>query len=236
MSTPNSSLSRRERERRRRRRAMLKAAQSVFAEKGYAHATLDEIAERAEFGKGTLYNYFENGKEGLLFAIFDAVYDDLHEMIVSTFGEGASSSDSFRASFHELVVRSYTYYEEREDLFLILIKEGHRLCFSNDPDKAAYFRRQQQRMLDALAPAAETAMQNGAIATLPPQSVAHMLLEVVHDLVVHRCLAEWDDEDAPACRCTTDTSLLHEPEAAADFLTSLLFDGLARNGAPSAEA
>ncbi|PSQ74919.1 MAG: hypothetical protein BRD36_01045 [Bacteroidetes bacterium QH_7_64_110] len=50
----DTTLSRREREQRRRRRIMLQAAQSVFAEKGYEQATLEEIAKRAEFGKGTL--------------------------------------------------------------------------------------------------------------------------------------------------------------------------------------
>jgi len=229
-SSPDTSLSRRERERQRRQRAMLQAAQSVFAEKGYEQATLDEIAERAEFGKGTLYNYFENGKEGLLFAIFDEVYDDLHEMIRSTFGDGAPQDHSFRESFHALVVQSFTYYEEREDLFLILIKEAHRLCFSSDPEQAAYFQEQQQRMIGTLVPAVETAMDEGHIATLPPQSVAHMLLEVVHDLVVHRCLAERSEENDALCRCSPDVPLLYDPEAAADFLTSFLFDGLETNG------
>lgn len=229
----DTSLSRRERERRRRRRAMLRAAQSVFAEKGYEQATLDEIAERAEFGKGTLYNYFEDGKEGLLFAIFDEVYDDLDEMIRSTF-DGADTADySFRAAFHELVVRSFAYYEEREDLFLILIREAHRLCFSTDVEKAAYFQEQQQRMIDALKPAVETAVDEGRIAPLPPQSVAHMLLEVVHDLIEHRCLTERSNENDAMTVCRPDAPLLHDPEAAADFLKTLLFDGLETNGPPA---
>jgi AcrR family transcriptional regulator len=224
MASPDTSLSRRERERRRRRQAMLDAAQSVFAEKGYARATLDEIAERAEFGKGTLYNYFENGKEGLLFAIFDEVYDDLHGMIRSTFGGDVPAERSFRAAFHALVVRSFTYYEEREDLFLILLKEAHRLCFSDDAEKAAYFQNQQRRMIDALVPAVEAAADAGQIAALPPRPVAHMLLEVVNDMVVHRCLAE--RREGPDASCAPDTALLHDPEGAADFLTALLFDGL----------
>ena len=53
---------------------VLDAARTVFAEKGYADATLEEIAQRAEFGKGTLYNYFEGGKEEILFAVFDDLY------------------------------------------------------------------------------------------------------------------------------------------------------------------
>lgn len=234
MSPSDSTLSRRERERQRRRRAMLRAARSVFAEKGYDRATLDEIAKRAEFGKGTLYNYFENGKEGLLFAIFDEVYDDLHAMIRSTVGSATPPDHSFREAFHDLVVQSFTYYEEREDLFLILIKEAHRLCFSDDADKAAYFQDQQQRMVEALEPTVAAAMEAGRIAKLSPRTTAHMLLEVVNDMVVHRCLAERSADGEPGC--VPDSSLIYEPEAAADFLTTLLFDGLSLSSSAASPA
>ena len=100
------------------------------------------------------------------------------------------------------------------------------MCFSADVDKAAYFQQQQQRMIDALAPAVERAVEAGRIAPLPPQSVAHMLLEVVNDLVVRRCLAERSAELDDLHACTPSAPLLHDPEAAADFLTALLFDGL----------
>lgn len=212
-----------------RRQAMLDAASAVFAEKGYAQATLDEIADRAEFGKGTLYNYFEDGKEGLLFSIFDQVYDDLEDMIRTTVGDAEATGRSFRTGFRNLVVRSFDYYEDREDLFLILVKEAHRLCFSDDAEKATYFQDQQQRMVDALVPAVETAMAEKSITALPSHPVAYMLLEVVHDLIVHRCLAERSEDPDEAC--LPDADLLNDPEAAADFLTSLLFDGLHADGA-----
>jgi len=224
-SDSSSSLSRRERERQMRRRAMLDAAQAVFAEKGYARATLDEIADQAEFGKGTLYNYFEGGKEGLLFAIFDEVYDDLHTMIRETVG--TATDRTLRDAFHTLVRRSFQYYEEREELFLILIKEAHRLCFSDDADKAAYFQNQQRRMIKAFVPAVEAAAEAGDIVALPPRSVAHLLLEVINDMVVHRCL---DERQQAVTGPVPDADLVHAPEAAADFLTTMLFDGLGDDG------
>jgi AcrR family transcriptional regulator len=55
-----AELSRRERERAQHRRLILAAAEQVFAEKGYHAATMHEIAERAEFSVGSLYNFFEN--------------------------------------------------------------------------------------------------------------------------------------------------------------------------------
>ena len=47
---------------------ILKAAEEVFAEKGYHTATVSEIAVRAKVAEGTIYTYFDNKKE-LLFSI-----------------------------------------------------------------------------------------------------------------------------------------------------------------------
>jgi AcrR family transcriptional regulator len=51
-----------------RPREICAAALEVFAEKGFAAATLDEIAKRAGVSKGTLYLYF-NDKEALFHAV-----------------------------------------------------------------------------------------------------------------------------------------------------------------------
>ncbi len=217
-SPSHEGLSRRERERLRRRQAMLRAAQSVFAEKGYARATLDEIAERAEFGKGTLYNYFEGGKEDLLFAVFDDLYDDVHTMLRDALSEQTPQERPLRERFRTLVVEAFSFFLEREDLFMVLMKESYRLCFSENPEHAAYFQRQQERMVATLAPALEAAMARGEIQTLPPQAVAHMMLENINGMLVHRAMMDRHDE------CSD--SILHDPEQAADFLATILFDGL----------
>lgn len=54
---------RKERERLAKRQEILIAAREVFAKKGLHAATLDEIAEKAEFAKGTLYGYFQSKEE-----------------------------------------------------------------------------------------------------------------------------------------------------------------------------
>jgi AcrR family transcriptional regulator len=53
-------LSRKEREYQRHKEEILWAAEEVFSEKGYVSATVEEIAQRAEFAVGTLYRFFEN--------------------------------------------------------------------------------------------------------------------------------------------------------------------------------
>ena len=49
---------------------IVEAAVRVFAQKGYASATVADIAVKAGIGKGTIYEYFSS-KEDLFFAVFE---------------------------------------------------------------------------------------------------------------------------------------------------------------------
>ena len=205
-----------------RRRAMLDAARAVFAERGYAAATLDEIAERAEFGKGTLYNYFEGGKEDLLFAVFDDTIGELEDLIHTVFRE-KDEDRSLRDAFHTFVARHFELIREQQDLFLILVREAHLMAFSDNADHVQFFQEQHERLLGALTPVLEAAMEEGEIHALPPQSVANLLLANVRGMGTHCTLEQRH------CPCEEQT-FLQDPEQAADFLTTLLFDGLQTNG------
>lgn len=59
---------RKEREKEQRREEILAAAQEVFFRKGLVPATMDEIAEKAELSKATLYLYYKR-KEDLFLAV-----------------------------------------------------------------------------------------------------------------------------------------------------------------------
>jgi AcrR family transcriptional regulator len=54
---------RKAREKAARREAILEAARAVFAEKGLRASTIDDIAEAAELGKGTIYLYFKSKEQ-----------------------------------------------------------------------------------------------------------------------------------------------------------------------------
>ena len=214
-------ISRKERERLIRRNAILEAAQAEFAERGFGRAKLEDIARRAEFGKGTLYNYFKGGKRGMLFAIFDKLYDDMIQLIEASLSPDMVAKNSFRQAFYDYTVSCLSFYLQSKELFMILVTEAHRMCFGEDQDNAAYFRRQQERVIAALTKPLQHAMEAGDIRTLDPHAVAHMILGNIQGFQIHMILAADADGDEASHGVLP-------PEEAATFLTTMLLDGLKR--------
>ena len=212
-----NTSSRKERERLLRKEAILEAARIEFAEKGYGPAKLEDIARRAEFGKGTLYNYFKGGKLGMLFAIFDQLFDSMTALIEQSFNDDCNNK-SFRSCLYDYTVSCLTFYLDRKELFLILVKEAHRMCFGDDIEHMTYFRNQRERMVNALAQPINRAIEAGEVRTLDPHAMAHMILGNIEGFQIHLILESDTDENAGISGLN--------PEEAAGFLTTMLLDGL----------
>jgi AcrR family transcriptional regulator len=216
-------LSRRERERLMRRQLMLDAARSVFAEKGYAEATLDEVAARAEFGKGTLYNYFEGGKEEILFAIFDDLFDALCRLVDATFSPELVRSSPFRTVFEGFLTAIFAFFLDRQDQFMILMKEGHRMTFNEQPEKSSYFQEQGERIIHVLIAGITAAQAKGDLRDFPPSAIAHMIMGNIKGYHMHMCLRSCQ---TMLDRMHREDGTIPSAEESAKFLTTFLLDGI----------
>lgn len=79
------------RRQRRNRDALIAAARDIMTEKGVDAATMLEIAERADVGAGTVYNYFKS-KDELAIAVLETLMHDLAlriEKVTDTFDDPA---------------------------------------------------------------------------------------------------------------------------------------------------
>lgn len=79
------------RRQRRNRAALIAAAREVMSDKGVDAATMLEIAERADVGAGTVYNYFKS-KDELAIAVLETLMHDLGvriEAVTNTFDDPA---------------------------------------------------------------------------------------------------------------------------------------------------
>src|SRR3954451_9417910 len=86
MSRPNKHVERSERTRAR----LIEAARELFAGRGYANVSVEEIVRAAGVTRGALYHQFPGGKEDLFAAVFDKVEEKLMAGIAETLsGSGA---------------------------------------------------------------------------------------------------------------------------------------------------
>jgi AcrR family transcriptional regulator len=60
----------RKKQKQKREEAIINAAKELIGEKGYRNASIEEIADKAEVGPATVYNYFTS-KSGLIVSIFN---------------------------------------------------------------------------------------------------------------------------------------------------------------------
>ena len=87
-SPPEGRVARRQR---RNREALVSAARDVMTDKGVEAATMLEIAERADVGAGTIYNYFKS-KDELAIAVLETLMHELGlriEKVTDTFDDPA---------------------------------------------------------------------------------------------------------------------------------------------------
>ncbi len=66
----------RRKQKQKREEAIINAAKELIGEKGYRNTSIEEIAEKAEVGPATVYNYFTS-KSGLLMSIFNKEIETL---------------------------------------------------------------------------------------------------------------------------------------------------------------
>lgn len=161
-----------------RRVAILKAALAEFSEKGLAAARIEDIARRAEVGKGTIYLHFAD-KEALFAGIVRSAIVPIVEMLTQL---GPEPDEGVHAFLRRVLVPAGISLGEppRRDVVRLLLSEGPRY-----PAIAAmYFREVVSPGLARLEELAVLASDRGesqgdALRRLPQLVIAPVLLGVI---------------------------------------------------------
>lgn len=204
---------------------MLDAARSIFAEKGFSKTTLEEIATRSEFGKGTIYNYFQGGKEDLLLTILNQLYDGAADICNTVFSDERLESEPIRELFREFLTKIFDYFADQQDLFIIHMKEAHSMLFADNRELAAAVSEKRDQVVTLLMRPLEAGMEAGQLRRQPAAEVSHLLFGNIKGMQMQECLfmrnarsAQYTGGDGAGQICSSAQK--------ADFLISVLFDGL----------
>jgi AcrR family transcriptional regulator len=100
------------------REKILAAALEVFSAKGFHGTTVDEIAENAALGKGTVYRHFHS-KKGLFSELIRLKVAELEEKV-----QGAIDPHAEVLDIIETYLRTYfSFFDRNRDLYKVLIQE-----------------------------------------------------------------------------------------------------------------
>jgi AcrR family transcriptional regulator len=106
-----------------RRGEILDAARRVFASRGFAAATMDDIAREAHIAKGTIYLYYRS-KGDVYAAAAEEGLRGLHEQLLASLREAPTSREKVRA----FVATKARYFEDNVEFFQLYYAELHDLA------------------------------------------------------------------------------------------------------------
>jgi AcrR family transcriptional regulator len=171
------------------RRRILDAARTLFATKGWAGTSVDEVVRRAEVTKGALYHHFRDKTD-----LLRAVYEEQEEQSVSRLLELAvdvtDPLDQLRAG-------------SRAFLTACLDPTFRRIALVEAPAGLGW---EEWREIDArygfglLRGAVEASMEAGRMRRMPVDQIAHLLLAALSEaaLLLGQSAAPTEDFDAIA--------------------------------------
>jgi AcrR family transcriptional regulator len=103
---------------------LIRAGRALFSERGLYEARIEDLADRADVAKGTVYLYFQ-GKEGLIEAVVSEGLSALEDRVRSATAGTADLADHL-----ERVVRAhFQFFAENPDLMRIFHQARGMLAF-----------------------------------------------------------------------------------------------------------
>jgi AcrR family transcriptional regulator len=171
-------LDRKEREHLAHRKEILSAAEKVFAAKGFFRTTMNEIAEAAEFGTGTLYKYFSS-KEDLYFTLIDEKTGEIDRLAKVEL----SQKTSVKGRIERVLRLQFAFIEENRDFFRIYISERNRFEWTVKDDLGKGIHDKMVAYIEILAKVAKEGIREGEFKSMDPMDLAHALVGIANSFV-----------------------------------------------------
>jgi AcrR family transcriptional regulator len=164
---------------------ILGSARKVFAKKGFAGATMDEIAAASGLAKGTLYLYFKSKRDVYLKTLQCGSADVLEQAKANM-----QANEGLRDKIRSFVATRVKYAEENRDFYKIYLAEFGNVIRPASIDKA-------------LAQALRDGMERGEMRQVDADGVAFTIQDMSRGLIARRLLgwSEKNMEDDIDCLC-----------------------------------
>lgn len=165
----------------RTRERLLDAAARVFAQKGFAGASVEEIGETAGYSFGAVYSNFEN-KEQLFLELMSSRIADVVRSVTASVHESSTGGEESLVRLSRLLVEIADNNPE-----LALLQAEFWLYAVRHPEAMDALAASTREQLEALEDLVAPSMQRlGVPPEVTPTTVTTLVLGLFHGLVRHR--------------------------------------------------
>lgn len=163
------------------RKAIIRAAEDIFLEKGFRLASVDEIAERADVTKRTLYKHFPS-KLALFIFMFDVYLSKLEKEFLTRTKEGEATEKDLKKNMRTLF--NFTLKNEKF-MRLYWMIDSNEFEGEIPGELIDHVNRLTSRMLEAHKSLVNKAYDNGVIFDLNPMLLVHLLSAINKGIFIH---------------------------------------------------
>jgi AcrR family transcriptional regulator len=169
----------------RRRPLVLDAALKIFADGGFADASMQAIAEQAGVSKAVLYDCFPGGKSEIYLAMHERGEQRFMDHMLGVFSEiaGAPLDQALRRG----ILAFLEYAEVQPDSFRVIFGEAG----TADPEVARRSERTRERIVEMMAERNRAFMRSAGIPVTQVSSVYPRSI-----VAVAESLARWTQRDS----------------------------------------
>jgi AcrR family transcriptional regulator len=164
--------------------ALLAAARELFAERGYAGVSTEEIVQRASVTRGALYHHFRGGKEDLFRAVLVQISAETTRRVITA----ASATDD---PWEALVIGADAFLNAcaTHEVQRIMLVDGPAVL-GWDVWRAA----DSDQALGLLEQALQRAIDAGRLTDQPARALAHVVIGALDEAAM--VVARADDPEA----------------------------------------
>jgi len=164
-----------------KRQSIQEAVIRLMCREGLRSVTMERVAQEVGIAKGTVYLHYRD-KQELLDSVKETALEPLRTKVDEIFRGAASPERKLRA----FALRYLTYFDERRDLFRILLYEREVVRVQGSRYQTDRYR----HLVDEASRVIRDGIRDGSFRDVEPRLVAAMFVESVIAIVNQRLLTD----------------------------------------------
>ncbi len=154
-----------------KRKHIMLVVEKLAANRRFHEITLDEVADAAQVGKGTIYHYFKD-KDDLFFQVATSGFDELCEL----FRRKVHHNGLFSSELLKTCKEIGKFFASRQELLQMMQSEAGVVCWSSSKIRQQWTAKRKM-LIDAVASLLSDGIEQGVIRSdMPAETMAIFLL------------------------------------------------------------